>query len=80
MTDQFKLIHMYPCVALPFSLAELDIFNDSIRKCLPLTPQEYADRQTGIPERREDMEYVPQPDEACPCKVSQLLHCLYHIL
>ena len=36
----------------------------------PLTPQEYADRQTGIPENREDMEYVPQPDEACPCKVS----------
>ena len=34
--------------------------------------------QIGIPERREDMEYVPQPDEACPCKVS--LHCSHYTL
>jgi len=25
------------------------------------------------------MEYVPQPDEACPCKVYQSLHSLYNM-
>ena len=31
--------------------------------------QEYASRQVGVPRIREDMEYVPQPNEQCPCKV-----------
>ena len=66
----FEILSSIRKVALPF-IFELHVFNDTIKKCLPLTPQEYADRQVGIPESREDMEYVPQPDEACPCKVSQ---------
>ena len=57
-----------------FVIVNICTSDGSIRK--HFTPQEYAKRQISVPERREGMEYVPQPDEACPCKVGTLTSLL----